>query len=51
MISSMSQLGTYIPQDVLHKKDIKKMQKVICKEIKEEIELKKKEEIRHNLFE
>ena len=56
MISSMSQLGTYIPQEVLHKKDIKKMQKEIHNELKEEIKekkkdlmLEKKEKIKHSL--
>ena len=43
MISSMSQLGTYIPQEVLHKKDIKKMQKEFHNELKGEIKEKKKD--------
>ena len=60
MISSMSQSGTFIPQEVLQtnlkEKDIKKIQKEIHNEIKEEIKekkkdlmLKKKEEIKRNL--
>ena len=43
MISSMSRLGTYNPQEVLHKKDIKKMQKEIHNELKEEKKEKKKD--------
>ena len=34
MISSMSQLETFIPQEFFHKKDIKKIQKEIHSELK-----------------
>ena len=37
MILSMSQSGTFIPQEVLYKKDIKKIKKEIHNELKEEI--------------
>ena len=46
MIPSMSQSGTFIPQEVLqtnlNEKDIKKIQKETRNEIKEEIKEKKK---------
>ena len=62
MISSMSQSGTFIPQEVLqsnlNEKDIKKVQKEIRNEIKEEIKekkkdlmLKKKEDIKCSILE
>ena len=38
----MSQSGTFIPQEVLHKKDIKQIQKEVHNELKEEIKEKKK---------
>ena len=56
MISSMSQSGTFIPQEVLNEKDIKKVQKEIHNELKGEIKekkkdlmLEKKEEIKRSL--